>query len=319
LSQSFVSPRPATIRSQLMLETVSEMVSVRGYPYSQAQVKLRPQGGDAWSFSVFGSDAPGSIDQVVNREVDVAIVNPSVVLTLAYRGTGPYAKPLPVRAISVIPSRDWLGFAVTEATGLTSLADLKAKRYPLRVSVRAQRDHSVHLVVDQVLKVYGFSLSDLEEWGGRVFYDEGLPADPERIGRVKAGEIDAIFDEAVTRFIPPAVELGMGFLPIEQAERRKLAVLGIRTEAMPRSLFPMLPGDVPAVDFSGFPVFTHAETPESFVYDFSKALDARRDRIAYQQPGLLPTNVMCKDTPDGPLDVPLHPGAERYWREAGYL
>ena len=29
--------------------------------------------------------------------------------------------------------------------------------------------------------------------------------------------------------------------------------------------------------------------------------------------------VLCKDTLDGPLDVPLHPGAERYWREAGYL
>jgi TRAP-type uncharacterized transport system substrate-binding protein len=28
---------------------------------------------------------------------------------------------------------------------------------------------------------------------------------------------------------------------------------------------------------------------------------------------------MCRDTPEGPLDVPLHPGAERYWREAGYL
>jgi TRAP-type uncharacterized transport system substrate-binding protein len=302
-----------------MLETVSEMVGVRGFPYSQAQVQIRPQGGSEWSFSLFGSDAPGSIDQVVNRDVDVAIVNPSVVLTLAYRGTGPYPKPQPVRAISVIPSRDWLGFAVTEASGLTSLSDVKAQRFPLRVSVRAQRDHSVHLVVDQVLKVYGFSLSDLEEWGGKVIYDEGLPADPERFGRVAAGQVDAIFDEAVTRFIPLAMQQKMRFLPIEEPERGKLAAMGLRIEAMPRSIFPMLPADVPAVDFSGFPVFTHADTPESLVYDFSKALDARKAQIPYQQPGPLPTEVMCKDTPEGPLDVPLHPGAERYWKEAGYL
>jgi TRAP-type uncharacterized transport system substrate-binding protein len=302
-----------------MLETVSEMVSVRGFPYSQAQVQIRPQGGSEWSFSLFGSDAPGSIDQVVSRDVDVAIVNPSVVLTLAYRGTGPYSKALPVRAISVIPSRDWLGFAVTESSGLTSLNEIKAKRFPLRVSVRAQRDHSVHLVVDQVLKVHGFSLSDLETWGGKVIYDEGLPADPQRLGRVKAGEVDAIFDEAVTRFVPLAVPQGMRFLPIEEPERSKLATMGMRTEPMPRQTFPMLPADVPAVDFSGFPVFTHADTPESLVYDFSRALDARKSQIAYQQPGPLPTDVMCKDTPDGPLDVPLHPGAERYWREAGYI
>jgi len=319
LSQQFESPRPATIRSQLMLETVSEMVGERGYPYSQAQVRIRPQGPGPWTFTLFGSDAPDSIDQVVNREVDVAIINPSIVLTLAYRGKGPYQKPLPVRAISVIPSRDWLGFAVNASTGLTSLADIKTQRFPLRVSLRAQRDHSVHLVVDQVLKVYGFSLSDIVEWGGEVSYDAGLPADPARIGRAKAGEVDAIFDEAVTRFIPLAVELGMRFLPIEEPERSKLAELGMRTEAMPKAVFPMLPADIPAVDFSGFPVFTNAETPESFVYEFSRALDARKTRIAYQQPGPLPIDVMCKDTPDGPLDVPLHPGAERYWREAGYL
>jgi hypothetical protein len=28
---------------------------------------------------------------------------------------------------------------------------------------------------------------------------------------------------------------------------------------------------------------------------------------------------MCKDTPAGPLRIPLHPAAERYWRDAGYL
>jgi TRAP-type uncharacterized transport system substrate-binding protein len=319
LSQAFESPRPATIRSQLMLETVSEMIGERGYPYSQAQVRIRPQGPGDWSFTLFGSDAPDSIDQVAKREVDVAIINPSCVLTLAHRGTGPYQQPLPVRAISVIPSRDWFGLAVNASTGLSSLADIKAKRFPLRVSLRGQRDHSVHLVLDQILGAYGFSLSDIVEWGGEVSYDVGLPVDSTRIGRAKTGEVDAIFDEAVTRFVPPAVELGMRFLPIEEPARGQLAKIGLRTEAMPKEKFPMLPADVPAVDFSGFTVFTHAEAPESFVYDFSRALDARRSRIAYQQPGPLPTDVMCRDTPDGPLGVPLHPGAERYWREAGYL
>jgi TRAP-type uncharacterized transport system substrate-binding protein len=28
---------------------------------------------------------------------------------------------------------------------------------------------------------------------------------------------------------------------------------------------------------------------------------------------------MCKDSVEGPLYLPLHRGAERFWRERGYL
>jgi len=302
-----------------MLEAVSELVAQRGYPYQQAEVRIRPQGPGPWTFTLFGSDAPDAIDQVASREVDVAIINPSAVLTMAYRGKGPYPEPIPVRAIGVIPSRDWFGFAVKDSTGLASLRDIKSRRFPLRVSLRAQRDHSVHLVVDQVLKAHGFSLADIVEWGGEVSYDDGLPADPARIGRAASGQVDAIFDEAVTRFIPPATEMGMRFLPIEESAAELLREIGLRPDAISRAQFPMLPADVPTVYFSGFAVFVHAETPEFFVHDFARALDTRKSRIPTQQPGPLPVGQMCRDTPEGPLDVPLHPGAERYWREAGYL
>ena len=319
MSQPFESPRPATIRSKLMLEAVSEMVSQRGYPYSQAKVSLRPQGPGPWAFALIGSDAPEAIDQVAKREVDVAIINPSTVLNIAYLGKGPYKESIPVRTIGVIPSRDWFGFAVKESTGLTSVGDIGRKHFPLRVSLREQRDHSVHLVLEQVLQAHGFSLSDITEWGGQVSYDPGLPADPARIGRAESGEVDAIFDEAVSRFIPPAVKLGMRFLPIDKEAAPKLVDIGLRPDMLPKSKFPMLPADVQTVDFSGFAVFAHAETPESFVYDFTRALDVRKDRIPTQYPGPLPVETMCKDTAEGPLGVPLHPGAERYWREAGYI
>ena len=68
-----------------------------------------------------------------------------------------------LRAIGVIPSRDWFGFAVKESTGLTSVGDIARKRFPLRLSLREQRDHSVHLVLDQVLQAHGFSLSDITQ------------------------------------------------------------------------------------------------------------------------------------------------------------
>ena len=47
--------------------------------------------------------------------------------------------------------------------------------------------------------------------------------------------------------------------------------------------------------------------------------DARKEKLIWQQPGPLPLESMCRDTPAGALNIPLHRAAERFWREGGYL
>jgi len=49
------------------------------------------------------------------------------------------------------------------------------------------------------------------------------------------------------------------------------------------------------------------------------AAGPRRRPPSKQQPGPLPLDRMCIDVPDAPMDVPLHPAAQRFWRECGYL
>ncbi len=41
--------------------------------------------------------------------------------------------------------------------------------------------------------------------------------------------------------------------------------------------------------------------------------------ISWQGEGPMPLDRGCVDTPAGPLDVPLHPVAEAFWRSQGYL
>jgi TRAP-type uncharacterized transport system substrate-binding protein len=81
----------------------------------------------------------------------------------------------------------------------------------------------------------------------------------------------------------------------------------------------MLSDDVPTLDFSGFAVYTHARVPDAVITSICVALEARKDRIGWQEPGPLPIDQMCRDTAAGPLMIPLHPAAERFWRERGYL
>ncbi|MGE5217509.1 MAG: hypothetical protein ACM3SP_10960, partial [Chloroflexota bacterium] len=109
-----------TIRSRLVLEVAAELVDHPEWPHRQARVSLRPQGAEGWAVNMIASDGPAAVDLVATGEMQVAISNPSIFLALPVRGTGAYAKPVPLRAITVIPSPDQLAFAVTEKTGLKS-------------------------------------------------------------------------------------------------------------------------------------------------------------------------------------------------------
>ena len=310
---------PAITRSKLMLEVASELVGGKDWVQRQAAINLRPQGRGNWPLTLFASDDPEVIDEVVSGKVQVAIMNPVDPLTLAYRGTGPFNKPLPLRVVTVIPSEDQIAFAVSERTGVTSLEEIRERRVPLRVSLRKQPGHSTHFYIKHILTTAGFSLDDIKSWGGEIRYDAFIPQAAERLGAIERGEIDAVFDEAINRWIYKALDHGIRPLSLDGPLLAKLEEIGFRRGVIPKVDYPKLPADVVSLDFSGWAVFTRADAPDDFITAFCGALEARRDRIPWQGEGPLPLERMCRNTPDTPLVIPLHPAAERFWRDCGYI
>jgi len=73
------------------------------------------------------------------------------------------------------------------------------------------------------------------------------------------------------------------------------------------------------VDFSGWPVFCLESTPDNMVRAFCAGLDNRKDRIPWYGEGPMRLDLMVKDTKEAPMLIPLHPAAEVFWRERGYL
>jgi TRAP-type uncharacterized transport system substrate-binding protein len=310
---------PHTTRSRLMLEVSSALVNRRDWPYLQARITLREQGAADWPLTLFASDSPATLHEVAAKKVQFAIINPGMILKLAVLGSAPFKEPMPLRIIAVLPSRDQMVFAVKSDTGLTSFAQIRERRFPLRVSLRGQPDHSLHIIVDHVLAAAGFTLSDIVSWGGEVRYDAGMAYGNNRIGAVYRGEIHAVFDEGASTWGNMALELGMRFLPVEESLLERLEVAGLRRAVIEKEDFPKLAADVPSLDFSGWPIYTHQDTPDPLVNDFCKALEASKDRIPWAQEGPLPLAQMVRDTPEGYIEVPLHPAAERFWRDCGYL
>ncbi len=311
---------PVTVRSRFMLEVASELAAMPGWPHKQVQLSMRDQVGGDWAVTLLASDSPAALPRVIGGEAQVAILNPSVVLSLAVRGTGPFKEPADLRAITVIHSYDQLAFAVAVSTGVNSLAEIRDQRKPLRVSLRGQADHSVHMVVDEVLAAYGFSLDDMVGWGAQIEYHPGVNDILSKVDKVERGDLDAIFDEGIMAWAEKAFGAGMRYLPLEEDILQKLEAIGFRRGTVESRLYEGLEEDVPALDFSGFTVYTRADVSDQTIRSICQALEARKDRIPRDSgPGPLPLHEMCKDTPGGPLTIPLHPAAEQFWREQGYL
>ena len=263
-----------------------------------------------------GTGSPDLAFAVARGQLDVAAINPSAYLTMAVRGTGPFPEPLPLRALGVMPSWDRMAFAVAQKTGIESIADIGARRYPLKISLRGSLAHATRFLIDEVLAAHGFSLKDVESWGGQFQYVD-TPSAQERLDGIRDGSIDAVFDEGIKGFGPLAVQHGMRLLPIEGPALDRLKALGWPLGPLPGERFPGAQGLYPS--FSGWPVLTRADLPEQVAYGIARSFDAARSRIAFDSEHPVSLEEVCKNSDTTALDVPLHPGAERYYTERGAL
>jgi TRAP-type uncharacterized transport system substrate-binding protein len=254
---------------------------------------------------------------VARGELELAIVNPSAMLTQAYRGTGLFREPLPVRVVACYPSWDRYVHAIHPRTGITSLAQIKERRYPLRLSIREDPTHSTRVLLDQTLALYGFTLDDLVSWGGSLQLN-GPPGDERRLRALRAGEIDAIFDEGISQWLDEALAHGMQPLTLEEPVLQQLEALGWRRAVLPAARYPRLKEDHVCIDYSGWPLYTRASLPDEDVYKVCEAIYARADEIPWEEGAYTGIGQLGQDTEATPLDVPLHPGAARWYREHGF-
>jgi TRAP-type uncharacterized transport system substrate-binding protein len=311
---------PTNLRPMLFLDVAREIMLADDWSHRAVTVVMESHTGPG-RFSFYGANSPGVINEVHEGRIDVSILNPAAMLTMAHRGTGAFDGPKNVAAVAVLPHYDQLGFAVASRLGFTSLEDIAAKRYPLRVSVRGSIDACTPIMVDVVLRAHGFTLADILAWGGEISYDQPMPNDPSRIGRLAAGEIDAIFDEGVILWANLIADAGARFLPLNHLD--VLQAQGFRRGLLEQSRYPTLSGDIETVDYSGWPIYCRADAPATLIDKFCRALIARQDAIVWDIGGVkqppLPLDRMARESPSTPQDVPLHPAATAVWREHGYL
>ena len=260
--------------------------------------------------------------EVGTRRVDIAYVNPSAMVTMAYRGKGYYKQKMALRVLGSFPSWDRIAMVVSKDLGVKSLHDIARRKIPLHVSTRFSGvDNATYYTISTILSFYGLSFEKIKRWGGQV-QECPRPFDSERLRGIAKRSINAVFDEGVSTpdgWLDQALENGYEILSLEPEIVKKLEQMGYSKALLPKSRFRQLREDALTIDFSGWSLVTHRWLSNRLAYAAVETIDERKKLIPVDDDKPLDMRNLCRSTDKCSLQIPLHPGALKYYKEKGYL
>ena len=168
----------------------------------------------------------------------------------------------------------------------------------------------------QLLREYGMSYADLKAWGGSIANaNYNIIVDAFRDGR--ADLLVAVATPKHPSISEIATFTEVRFLAIEPERVKGLAPLGYNPATMPSDTFKNQTQPVATV---GFPtvLITNAALAEPLAYTITKTIVENKEALVRGHAGLAEFEPKTAWKPDE-VGLPLHPGAERVYREKGWM
>lgn len=211
-----------------------------------------------------------------------------------------------LRAITALYPEDIQLIARTDA-GITSVQDLKGKRVSLD-----ERGSGSYVNAVQILDAFGLSETDLDA----SFLKSVSASDA-----VIAGDLDAFFITAgypTNAIIELASRAAITLVPIEGPAAQKIVdTFGFYSiDRIPAEVYQAI--DATNTLAVGAQWVTTSRMDEQLVYAITQALWNDQTRLLLDVGHSKGRSVRLEAALDG-IAIPLHPGAERYYREIGML
>ncbi len=248
---------------------------------------------------------------VQNGELEAGLAAADVTRSM-YLGKGKFeGKPHPkLRVIANLYPED-LHLVLPKGASIKSLADLKGKRVGI-----AQAGSGTQVAVLQMLEAWGVNRDNMEE----AELNNSQSAE-----RLADGQLDAYFYAAgwpVAAMVQLASTKGMSLHSFSQDDLVKI------NEIIPA----YIPSKIPAGAYEGMAkdVLTPAvsallvvssDQSEELIYGITKALWNKNTRKLLDNGHAKGKQITMETALDGveALGVPLHPGAEKFYKEAGLI
>jgi uncharacterized protein len=214
-----------------------------------------------------------------------------------------------LRMVANIQEPTWLLVAVKADSGITSLSDIVEKRLAVDMVARTSIGGGV---VPGILNYYGLSKERVESLGGtyRGDYDHGEDAD------VIIGFGSPVSAPEYRYWTEVSQKFDLKYMELAPDLREKLAKdLYLEQENIPFGLFRGVDRPIPSVARTGAVIYGRTDMPDDFAYTLAKAMDEHQDLLQWTHMNFSYNwRTVWKA-----FDVPLHPGAARYYKERGYM
>ena len=226
-----------------------------------------------------------------------------------YNGKGKFVgnKKDKLRVIANLFPED-MHLVLPKGTKLASLKDLKGKRVGI-----AQAGSGTQVSVEMLLKDVGITRYDIK--AAELNTSQSAQ-------RIADGQLDAYF-YAMGTPSSALVQLGStrGFelYRFSEAERKRIneIIPYYVPSVIPAGTYEAVNYDVPTVAVNG-QLVTSADQPEALIYEITKALWNKNTRKLLDN-GHAKGKVIRPETALKGVLIPLHPGAERYYKEVGLI
>ncbi len=233
----------------------------------------------------------------------------------AYTGTGAFAEDEPMdkltHVMSIFPSQQH--FVVADNSDIQSLADLNGKIVNYNPVTE-----TCYTVVTKVLAAYGIDQNTIESAGGTVT----LTRFNEASELMKDGQLDlwtATIAAPASTVSELAFSVGIRFLSIDEDKMDAIleSLPGFTEMTIPAGTYEGVDEDVRTIGTVGS-VFTSSDVPEDVIYDFLKTMYENWENLKAINPTAF-GDLSVENWLDGADNVPLHPGAQRFYEEMGLL
>ncbi|MBN2438836.1 MAG: TAXI family TRAP transporter solute-binding subunit [Deltaproteobacteria bacterium] len=317
LSFLVIPVQAQTVKNPVHLRLASMDLGSAWYVYGATFAKLwrgvLPKGSTIDVLPYGG--APANVLLVEKGDAEVAFCN-TTVARWAIQGKVAFPKPVPeIRGMVGALDKYYLAAVATKSSGITNLEDVAKKKMPVRI-VTQPTGSSGEVSLRLLLEAYGITYDDIKSWGGSVT--------PTSTGVASNQMIDGkahIWVQVIVAGHPAISELAIStdvvFLPYSQAIIDKLENYGFQESVLPEKTFK---GQDQAVPMVGYPsiLIAHRDLNPELAYVLTKSIVENKEQLVKAHAGF--KNCIPEDAwKMVQMQIPLHPGAEKYYRERGWM